>query len=280
RLIPASNLVFAANGAKLFARASGGGLVAFPLPNSPRGDAGAPRQYDPRPGEPPVAVGMSGKRVVVATSRGGVLTPWFYEKRGGGSPGAAYPAPPGGEERFQDAEAGDVSPALQPFFWIGGAGFVLDADGALFRLVETPQGRSLERMAARVAAAAVVSGRLVFVAPTSAEGPARIAVAGGMEHGPPTTEVLLDGPGETAFFGHGGKLAHPEHGLAAVEHPGGEWEVLSARGRPFLLPFAGTQVVGVGRDAQRGDAGLLLLDEDRRTLVLAGLSWTRKLPPA
>jgi len=277
RLIPASNLVFAANGSKLFARAAGGGLVAFPLPNSPRGDAGAPRQYDPRPGEPPVAVGMSGKRVVVAVSRGGVLTPWYYEKRGSGSPGGVYPVPDG---LFQDAEPGDVSPVLQPFFWMGGTAFVLDADGALFRLVEAPQGRSLEPVAARVAAAAMVSGQLVFVAPASSEGPARIAAAGSAEHGPPVTGALLDGPGETAFFGYGGKLAHPEHGLAAVEHPGGAWEVLSARGRPFLLPFAGTQVVGVGRDAQRGDAGLLLLDEDRRTLILAGLSWTRKLPPA
>lgn len=286
RLIPASNLIFAANGSKLFARASGGGLVAFPIPNSPRGDAGVPRQYDPRPGEPPVAVGMSGKRVVVATSRGGVLTPWFYEKRGGGSPGAVYgqsaesPPSPGGEGRFQDAEPGDVSPALQPFFTVGGAAFVLDADGALFRLVEPPHGRSLEPVAARVAAATIVSGQLVFVEPASADGPARMATVAGVGHGGPATAVLLDGPGEAAFFGYGGKLAHPEHGLAAVEHPGGEWEILSARGRPFLLPFAGTQVVGVARDAQRGDAGLLLLDEDRRTLVLTGLSWTRKLPPA
>jgi hypothetical protein len=276
RLIPASNLVFAAHGAKLFARAAGGGLVAFPLPNSPRGDAGAPRQYDPRPGEPPVAVGMAGKRVVVATSRGGVLTPWYYEKRGSGSPGAAYPSAEG-EGLFQDAEPGDVSPVLQPFFWSGGAAFVLDAEGALFRLVEAPQGRSLERVAPRVAAAAVVSGQLVYVAPAAAEAPARIAAVTG---GAVTTEVLLDGPGETAFFGYGGKLAHPAVGLAAVEQADGAWEVLSARGHPFLLPFAGTQVVGVGRDAQRGDAGLLLLDEDRRTLLLAGLSWTRKLPPA
>jgi hypothetical protein len=34
------------------------------------------------------------------------------------------------------------------------------------------------------------------------------------------------------------------------------------------------------REARRGEPGLLLLDDDRRTLVLAGLSWTRKLAPA
>jgi hypothetical protein len=186
-----------------------------------------------------------------------------------------------GGEGFRDAEPGDVSPPLQPLLTVGGASFVLDADGALFRLTEPPQGRVLERVAGRVAAAAIVSGQLAFVEPAAIAGPARIAtISGGAGHGPPVTALFLDGPGETAFFGFGGKLAHPEHGLVAVEHPGGSWELLSARGRPFLTPFAGTEVMGAARDAQRGEPGLLLLDEDRRTLLLAGLSWTRKLPPA
>jgi hypothetical protein len=278
RLIPASNLVFAANGSKLFARASGGGVVAFPIPNSPRAEAGAARCFDPRPGEPPVAAGLSGKRAVVATSRRGVLTSWYYQKRGPASPGAAYRGDGDLQSLFEDAEPGDVLPSLQPFLTVGGASFVLDAGGALFRLVEPPEGRSLERVAGRVAAVAAVSGQLAFVEPAGEGDPARIATVAG--HTPPVTAVVLDGPGEAAFFGYGGKIAHPEHGLAAVEHSGGTWEVLSARGRPFLTPFAGNQVMGVARDAQRGEPGLLLLDEDRRTLLLAGLSWTRKLAPA
>ena len=311
RLIPVSNLVFAANGSKLFARAADGGLVAFPIPNSPRAAAGAPRSYDPWPGEPPLAVGLAGKRVVVAMTHGGALTPWYYQKRGPGSPGAAYTSPPAplpspfhpppGEGRTlaeeapnQEAVLRGFSPlpgtgrvgdgrgaggeVLHPFLTVGGASFVVDSSGALFRLLEAAEGRALERVAGRVAAVAAVSGQLAFVEPAGAHGPARIATVAGSS--PPVTAVVLDGPGETAFFGFGGKVAHPEHGLVAVEHPDGAWEVVSARGRPFLTPFAGNEVIGVARDAQRGDACLLLLDEDRRTLVLAGLSWTRKLAPA
>jgi hypothetical protein len=230
-----------------------------------------------------VAAGLSGKRVVVAVvagvagaggAGGGLLTPWYYQKRGPGSPGAAYP-----NDTVDGAFQSDASPSLQPFLAVGGASFLQDAGGALFRLTEPPQGRSLERLARRAAAVAVISGQLVFVEPVGEDGgPARIATVAG--HAPPATAVTLEGPGETAFFGYGGKIAHPEHGLAAVEHPGGSWEVLSARGRSFLTPFAGNQVMGIVRDAQRGEPGLLLLDEDRRTLVIAGLSWIRKLAPA
>jgi len=290
RLIPASNLVFAANGSKLFARASGGGIVAVSVPNSPRAESGAPRLYDPRPGEPPVAVGLAGKRVVVATSRHGALTPWCYLKRGAGFPGGVYAGGTDEEttrpwmhfQQFQDAEAGDVSPVLQPFLTVGGTDFAVDAAGGLFRLVdaelEAPRSHSLERIAERITAVAAVAGQLVFVEPVGEHGPARIATVAG--NGQPVTSVELDSPAENAFFGFGGKLAHRDHGLAAVEHPGGSWEILSSRGRSVLIPFAGTQVKGIVRDAQRGEPGLLLLDEDRRTLVVAGLSWTRRLAPA
>jgi len=294
RLIPASNLVFAANGSKLFARASGGGIVAISIPNSPRGEAGAPRLYDPRPGEPPVAVGLAGKQVVVATSRHGVLTPWSYLKRGAGFPGTPYAGSADEDTtrpwthfpQFQDAEAGDVSPLLQPFLTIGGTNFAVDAAGGLFRLLEEelepPRSHCLERLAERTVAVAVTAGQLAYVEPVEPVGdqggPARIVTVAG--NGQPVTAVLLEGPAESAFFGFGGKLGHRDYGLAAVEHPDGSWEILGARGRSFLTPFAGTQVKGIVRDAQRGEPGLLLLDEDRRTLVVAGLGWTRRLAPA
>ena len=290
RLIPASNLVFAANGSKLFARASGGGIVAVSVPNSPRAESGSPRLYDPRPGEPPVAVGFAGKRVVVATSRNGVLTPWCYLKRGAGFPGGSYAGSADEEttrpwmrfHEFQDAEAGDVSPVLQPFLTVGGTDFAIDAAGGLFRLLEeeleSPRSHSMERLAERLTAVAAVAGQLAYVEPIGEHGPARIATVS--SHGQPVTAVVLEGPAENAFFGFGGKLAHRDYGLAAVEHPDGSWEILSSRGRSVLIPFAGNQVKGIVRDAQRGEPGLLLLDEDRRTLVVAGLSWTRRLAPA
>jgi hypothetical protein len=186
---------------------------------------------------------------------------------------------------FQDAEAGDVSPVLQPFLTIGGIDFAVDATGGLFRLLdeelEPPRSHSLERLAERITAVAAVAGQLAYVEPVEPAGEhgrARMVTVAG--HGQPITAVTLEGPAENAFFGFGGKLGHRDYGLAAVEHPDGSWEILSARGRSFLTPFAGTRVQGIVRDAQRGEPGLLLLDEDRRTLVVAGLSWTRRLAPA
>jgi len=67
-----------------------------------------------------------------------------------------------------------------------------------------------------------------------------------------------------------------------VEHADeGTWQIFGRHGDWFLTPFAGTQVVGVGRDAEQpGGPGLLLLDEDWRTLVLAGRNWSRKVATA
>ena len=45
---PASNLVFAVNGTKLFARAASGEILAYPLPNSPRDAVGSPKRYRAR----------------------------------------------------------------------------------------------------------------------------------------------------------------------------------------------------------------------------------------
>jgi hypothetical protein len=143
---------------------------------------------------------------------------------------------------------------------------------------ESRDTHSLERLAERITAVAAVAGQLVFVEPAGEHGPARIATVAG--NGRPVTSVELDSPAENAFFGFGGKLAHRDHGLAAVEHLDGSWEILSARGRSFLTPFAGNQVKGIVRDTQRGEPGLLFVDEDRRTLVVAGLSWTRRLATA
>jgi len=264
RLIPVSNLLFAASASTLFARAASGGVVGFPLPNSPRAEAGKPRRYDPGPGALPVAVGFAGKAVVVVTAEDGALMRWSFPKRGGAS-------------RDPTAEPSPAAP-LRPLFQVGSHTFVVDAGGALFQLEDAATGREPVRIAERVAAAAMVARLVVFVEPAGPDRRARIATVTGS--GPAATAVELEGPGEAAFFGYGGRIAHPEIGLAAVEHEGGAWQVLSARGRPFLTPFAGTRVVGVGRDAQRGEPGLLLLEEDRRTLLLAGLNWTRKLPPA
>jgi hypothetical protein len=273
RLVPASDLLFAANGSKVFARAAGGGVVAFPVPNSSRAPAGAPRLYDPWPGQPATAVGLAGHQVLLASALpdGGVAFSYASKKRGGGgTPGV--PCLPG-DVPFRGAAAGAP---LQPLFHIGLHTYLVDAEGTLFRLLDG----ALLRLADRVSAAAFVTGHLSFVEAGAPGCPARLtSVVGG---GAPRTIRVLDEAedGAPAFFGFGGRLAHPEHGLLAVAQKGGAWEVFSRESAILLVPFEGTRVAGVARDLERGEPGLLLLEEDGRTLLLAGRSWTRKLPQA
>jgi hypothetical protein len=271
-LRPVSNLLFAAGAAKLLARAAGGGVVCFPFPSSPRGQAGRPKRFDPGPGVPPVAAGAAGRKVVLVTEQDGVLRSWPFGKAAP-RPSPSLPVSGRGEE----SEA-----HLQPVFLLGGSTFAVDAAGRLVRLLPAGLRGEPELLADRVLGAAVVARRLVFVEAPRADRPARVAVIADVAGtGAPSTALELAADVEGVFFGYGGRMAHPHCGLAAVAHAGGAWEVLSAaRSRPFLTPFAGTRVVGVASDARRGEPGLLLLEEDRRSLVLAGLHWTRKLPSA
>ncbi len=130
-------------------------------------------------------------------------------------------------------------------------------------------------MAERVSAAASLAAHLSFV---TASGQL-FSVVG--DSAPVLRHTFEEAAEDArAFFGFGGRFAHPEHGLVAVERRDGSWALLSQRGELFLTPFAGSRVVGVARDPERQEPGLLLLEGDRRTLLLAGLSWTRRLPPA
>lgn len=288
RTRPASNLLFASNGTKLFARGAEGGTVAYPIPNSPRAEAGAPRVYDPAPGQLPVAAGIAGRRVLVVTAEQGSVTVHAFHKRSGQSLTTVY-APAPGSPGFQSPppSRGRRSPVpLQPLLAAGRQLWLRDAQGTLFQL-STPAGApglvgDLRRVG--TATAAVVSaGALCFVTPATPEEPARLVRQVGDR--PPETLLELPGPGRRAHFGFGGRIGDPSFGVLAVEHEQeGTWEIFSkGEGKEstwFLTPFAGTQVVGVGRDGQRAEPGLLLLQEDWRTLILAGRSWSRKVATA
>jgi hypothetical protein len=272
-LVPASELHFAANGSKLFARAAGGGVVAFPVPNSPRSPAGAPRLYDPWPGQPPAAVGLAQGQVILATGLpdGGAALVYASRKRGGGgTPGV--PCSPV-DAPFRTGGAGAP---LQPLFQVGIHTYLLDAEGTLFRVWDG----DLLRLASRVSAAAYVAGHLAFVEAAAAGSPARLTAALGGSGAPRTIRILEEAEeGAPAFFGFGGHLGHPEHGLVAVAQQGGAWEIYG-RNRAWLVPFEGTRVVGVARNRERHETGLLLLEGDGRALLLASLGGTRRLPAA
>lgn len=285
---PASNLLITSNGNKLFARGAEGGVVAYPLPNSPRAEPGAPRVYDPVRGQVPVAAGLTGKRVLVATASDGSVTLHAFHKRSGHSLATTY-SPEPGSPGYQSPlpSQGRRSPVpLQPLLSAGRQLWLRDAQGTLFHLVPHLNGPALagELRPVGVATAAVVSaGALCFVTPATSESPARLIRLVGDRA--PEIVLELPGPGRRAYFGFGGRIGDSSYGVLAVEHSQeGTWEIFSRREGTqstwFLTPFAGTQVVGVGRDGQRSEPGLLLLEEDWRTLVLAGRSWSRKVATA
>lgn len=279
RLRPASNLVFSSSGAKLFARAADGGVTSFALPNSPRADIGPPRWYDPAPGKVVVAAGVRRKRIALISYQDYGLILHDIPRDGGGMISIRYE----GEPRFRAPDP-PYPPPLQSVLWTGRFLWVRDASGQLFELVDPPALHAPGRLRLQgPATAAVVSAGALYVVEPAAEGrPARIVRFLGSRREP---EVMaeLRGSGRRAFFGFAGSPSPSrEWGLVAVENEDeGAWQVLGPRGT-FLTPFTGTQVVGVARDPQQQGSppGLLLLDKDWRTLLLAGQGGSRKVATA
>jgi hypothetical protein len=271
---PASNLVFSGNGTKIFSRGREGEILAVPVPNSPRAAPGRVRRYDIGQKTPVVAAGLAGRSVALITVRDGGADLHLTHKRDDSSfYQISFPEDPGRAAGFQPA-AGD---RLQPLFQVRSRLFALDGEGGLFLFQDLGGERSLLRLAPRAAAAAPFPAHVAWVEPASPGRSARICIFGGGS----LAEVQdLEGfSAAEAFFGCGGGLAHPEYGLVAVRRDERSWGIFSRGGVTELTPFPGSRVVGVGRISGQDAPGLLLLGEDRQTLVLSGLDWTRTLPP-
>ena len=64
---PASNLLFTPSGGKVIARAQSGGLIAYPVPNSPRSGPGYPKVYQHHARQKILAAGRVGRAYVIVT---------------------------------------------------------------------------------------------------------------------------------------------------------------------------------------------------------------------
>jgi hypothetical protein len=271
---PASNLVFSGNGTKLFARGRDGEILAIPVPNSPRAVPGRVRRYDIGQRTRVVAAGLAGRAVAVVTAQeGGVVLHLTHKRDDSAFYQITFPEDPARSAGFQPV-AGD---RLQPLFQVRSRLLVLDGEGGLFRFQDAGGERSLLRLAPRTVAAVTFPAHVAWVEPASPGRSARICISGGSS--PSEVRDLEGFSADEAFFGCGGGLAHPHYGLVAVRRDERTWTIFFRDGSTELTPFAGSRVVGVGRVPGREGAGLLLLEEDRRTLALTGPSGTRKLPP-
>ncbi|APR84265.1 Hypothetical protein A7982_09614 [Minicystis rosea] len=295
---PISNLVFAANGSKVLARASSGEIIAYPVPNSPNAPAGRPKRYRPRCGGVVAAVGWVARGLVmlVVKEREIILehtirdAPPFLRRTVPLSPDRK-PAP--------SPIAGPLSPLAYLDRSEAEVSFV-DAHGALFRIRrnrirnEDREGSvEVERLADEVCALAVMGGRFAFVVRSRPHeedsGPLTIPprpsrafhlVMRDFQDLVPRA-VPLEGDGTMeARFGivEGEGLATD---LVAVQQRGERWSIYhEGRAIDDLLVPDGARVVGPWRRERPSAPRLVVLESDQRTLTIVGQGERYSLPRA
>ncbi|MFT3774164.1 MAG: hypothetical protein QM820_53050 [Minicystis sp.] len=291
---PISNLVFAANGTKVFARSAAGDIIAYPVPNSPNAPAGRPKRYRPRGGGVVAAVGwvMRGLVMLVIKEREIVLEHTHHDAPLSLRQRIAV----GGEQRPVPAQIAD---ALAPLAYRDDREVEIsftDARRTLFRVfrprildeVDGTPLEQVERMAEEVSAMVSFGDRFAFVGrglpaeekdPTAPLSPIWHFVM----HGWPDANlhhVHLDGSGTfEACFGIVENGA--PRGLVAVQQRGERWTILD-NGRPVddrLVP-EDLRVIGPWWRARTGAPDLVVLRPDQRTIAVLGQSDNHTLPRA
>jgi hypothetical protein len=275
---PQSNLFFDPSGTKLFALGPRGGVIAYPVPNSPRAGVGNPRFYASPQGARAIAVGRAYRSIFVASVRGKLIyLDYFGSRRGAG------PMLETGYYEIDDAI--DVSPrdgvlgtvhivAAEP----SPRGFVWLPSGVMIELERRPSDKWATvdglficggaRIAyARVLASATIHSRMVFVGGETEGGPIMLWSIGKLTNA--QTLSFLDDASQ-AFIGHGGGLSYGEFGLTALKLADGRWAVMTADGAITHHVEDGKHVVGVGVRKDHRKAGLITIAEDRRTIEFHG----------
>lgn len=270
---------FSADGRRLMLHREDGGVGAMALPHSARATVPKARRVTPGAGQ--VLLGMGWRHhggLIVLTRRSDTGDYVLHGKlRGGGGVGRRD------ARAFRGVDTG-VHPTPPPEGLPGRLLSCMDAAGqerlllagldeSLFLVEEEPRTRRVlvSRAVTGVTAAAEVDRQVVFVTRSRPQ-----------ESGVPSTgawlglvgqdslrHLPLDVVGDQAFFGYGPVRGYAQAGLLAARDRPGQWSLFSqTESTSVTLPEA-LRVVGAGtcREAP-GEAGLLALDEDRRTLWL------------
>jgi hypothetical protein len=253
--IPTSNLVFGVDH-RLYARCARG-VVAYLVPGSPAAAPSRPRLFAPTRGQAVAA----GGRYSVASVEPGRLHFETFTKQGQRRQRQSYAWPGGVPE-------GTALGTLH----LAGARRLVHLPGA--HLLELPaSGTDVGIVAAKVLAAAPVGQHLAFVDVHPTVG-VRIAW---MDAGGQVAARRAHGSGRAASFAWGGPIAHASWGLVGIENGERGWQVHSHAAELLLVAFAGTRVIGVVAHPARREPALLLIEEDGRSLLLSGRSFTHRL---
>jgi hypothetical protein len=295
--VPASNLVFAPNGVKVFARSTEGDILSYPVPGSPHDVVGRPRRHSRPTGGVVAGAGWVARGLVTLSITNGALVFEKNSHRGPDLLNRIVPLPRG----LPLAVPGPADP-LSPVLCLCPEArtlvFFLDARRALFLLKADPEPR-VTCIATEVAAITWFREQVAYVGRVEGGPPTRhrsgdtlppmtvpeladawaLAIVSG-QSSTSSMEVLPgDGSFEACFgYAEGGT---PARSLVAVQQRGDRW---SFAGDPGAAPVEiiapeGTRVVGAWRSGAT-EPELVVLEADGRTLSLVGRRTSRSLPRA
>jgi len=257
-VLPEAGILFHPGGHRIALRLRGAALLDHPVPNSPRQKVGRGRVVAGGPGV--VAVGWEGKRLAVASIRGGHLVvgrSLVVDIPGGA---AASPAAPGPAEPLGSCF---LWPARKYRAWF------VDGAGALFDTASRPLGSLRSAVAQGEAVTALLAAGPWLAYVVDARADHRLGLVVRTPSGAESRYELGEGAGR-AFLAHRG-----ERLLVATEDAaGGNWSVRAGDSphdlgtSRWLRPPAGTEVVGLV--ARPFDPALVLLESDRRRFSVLG----------
>ncbi|MBX7220541.1 MAG: hypothetical protein K1Y36_11390 [Blastocatellia bacterium] len=292
---PVSNFQFAFGGSKLFARAADGGVVSFPIPNSAAAGMGKPKLWHSQSGKPVLAA-IRHKKTLVLVSEHGHDTlrvecvksgSTFLPFRVGDYLLDSQSSPFLTTAKNSLLHSGVIVPVSETQSEI----LLLDGTRHLFTLRQNNSLLSCTCQTGDVLAlGAFLTGtygasttKAVYVCQKGAE--FRI-VSQGLNQDPQTRKWYpersartVEGEGQQAFIGFGN--THLQS-LVALEQFTGKWVVVGDSNYFFQQP-SGTRVVGViGRLGRWNGSspGLIVVEDDNRTIWLLGKDWSRTLPRA
>jgi hypothetical protein len=270
-LRPTSNLLLSSDGRKVYARRGSLGIVSYPIPNSPREPVGRPKVYE-----------TFGKVVAACRDRRSLVTavlsgPGVFAHIFGKRSNKVYLG-------FYKDEDGTFRPpdVLQPLWLLPNeAGFVhghlIDDNRSLYELGNHAGTFALRRVAGPILAGVWWKGALLVAEKVEGEGVWLTRV-----HETLTRLSLLAAEADGVLFALTAQNApvDPALGPLAFNPRGREWCVRLQSRQSLLIAPEGTTVVGLAMQPGGQDAGLVVLETDRRGFAVLGRNWSRDLARA
>lgn len=280
-MTPASNLVFAANGSKVFARSRTGDILSYPTEN------GRPKRYRPRAGGVVAAVGWFDRGCVMLIVEERRLVLEHTNPKGPPLLARGIDLPP--DVSVSPPALGD---SLSPLIVLSENGtevFFADARRALFQIgrdrisdigpdTDRTAGAFVNQIAEEVSLLAPLPGGFMFVGRDLAPS---MPHHGSTKPIPPGWHISIAGAppvllnGEGPFEAHGGAHRHAHWSLIAARQAKEPWIIYESgvvQAHAQLAGPKGARVIGPWRAGGGSDTPpvLIILEADQRTISMVG----------